>query len=100
MCSKKEECWTLILYHQVAYPLLLVLTGNMRLLEVLVLFCVRLIFVCCAEWRGSQSELEKAEESQNGRPEMGKMEETPAVVPMQVTCTNSLKSPVEKVLIQ
>ncbi|XP_048031989.1 SR-related and CTD-associated factor 4 [Megalobrama amblycephala] len=36
------------------------------------------------EWRSSQIELEKAEESQNGRPEVGKVEETPAVVPMQV----------------
>jgi len=36
------------------------------------------------EWRGSQIELEKAEESQNGRPEMGKVEDTPTVVPMQV----------------
>lgn len=36
------------------------------------------------EWRGSQIELEKTEESQNGRPELGKVEETPTVVPMQV----------------
>ncbi|XP_056592907.1 SR-related and CTD-associated factor 4 [Triplophysa dalaica] len=35
------------------------------------------------EWRDSQSELEKAEESQNGRPEVRKMDETPPVVPMQ-----------------
>ncbi|XP_073730357.1 SR-related and CTD-associated factor 4 isoform X2 [Misgurnus anguillicaudatus] len=35
------------------------------------------------EWRDSQSELEKPEESQNGRAEVGKMEEKPTVVPMQ-----------------
>uniref|UniRef100_A0A671RDV6 Splicing factor, arginine/serine-rich 15-like n=1 Tax=Sinocyclocheilus anshuiensis TaxID=1608454 RepID=A0A671RDV6_9TELE len=36
------------------------------------------------EWRSSQIELEKAEESQNGRPEVGKVEESPTIVPMQV----------------
>lgn len=36
------------------------------------------------EWRGSQIDQEKAEESQNGRPEVGKVEETKTVVPMQV----------------
>ncbi|XP_043106788.1 SR-related and CTD-associated factor 4 [Puntigrus tetrazona] len=36
------------------------------------------------EWRSSQIELDKAEESQNGRPEIGKVEESPGVVPMQV----------------
>ncbi|XP_026129437.1 splicing factor, arginine/serine-rich 15-like isoform X2 [Carassius auratus] len=36
------------------------------------------------EWRSSQIELEKAEESQNGRPEVGKVEESPAVLPLQV----------------
>ncbi|XP_016093314.1 splicing factor, arginine/serine-rich 15-like [Sinocyclocheilus grahami] len=41
-------------------------------------------YTLAPEWRSSQIELEKAEESQNGRPEMGKVEESTAVVPMQV----------------
>uniref|UniRef100_A0A8C2CW61 SR-related CTD-associated factor 4a n=2 Tax=Cyprinus carpio TaxID=7962 RepID=A0A8C2CW61_CYPCA len=36
------------------------------------------------EWRSSQIELENAEESQNGRPVCGGVEESTAVVPMQV----------------
>lgn len=93
MCSKKEECWTLILSHQVDIQSFATGFGQAMLKSIG--YIQRLTSLCLfTEWRDSQSELEKVEESQNGRPEVRKMDETPPVVPMQVTHTSSLKSPI------